>query len=173
MKLQALSENFKKGILIAEKVIGKNLTLPILSNILLEAEKSKLKVSATNLEIGVVCFLRAKIEKEGKVAVPGRIIGSYLNNISEGAKMGVETKNQTLYLTSEGNRAAIKGVDAKDFPIIPKPQSEPLFEVESAVFQKNAAKVIGSAAVSETRQELTGVYFGFERDSFVLAASRL
>ena len=98
MKLQSLSENFKKGILIAEKIVGKNLTLPILSNILLEAEKSKLKVSATNLEIGVVCSLRAKIEKEGKIAVPGRVIGSYLNNISDGSKMNIEDKKpNTLF----------------------------------------------------------------------------
>ncbi|OGI39906.1 MAG: DNA polymerase III subunit beta [Candidatus Moranbacteria bacterium RIFOXYB1_FULL_44_23] len=166
-----MSENFKKGILIAEKIIGKNLTLPILSNILLEVEKSRLKVSATNLEIGVVCSLRAKIEKEGKIAVPGRIAGSYLSNIPDGSKMSIEAKNQTLYLTSEGSRAVIKGVDAKDFPIIPKPQSEHLFEIDGPVFQNKAAKVIASAAISETRQELTGVYFGFEKDGLVLAAT--
>ena len=74
-------------------------------------------------------------------------------------------------MTSEGNRAVIKGVDAKDFPIIPKPQSEPLFEIESHVFQNSAVKVITSAALSETRQELTGVHFGFEKDSLVLAAT--
>lgn len=171
MKLQALSENFKKGILIAEKILGKNLTLPILSNILLETEKSRLKVSATNLEIGVVCSLRAKIEKEGKIAVPGRIMGSYLSNIPDGSKMNIEVKNQTLYLVSEGNRAVVKGVDAKDFPIIPKPQSEHLFEVDGPIFQNSATKVIASAALSETRQELTGVYFGFEKDSLTLAAT--
>ncbi|MDD5489077.1 MAG: DNA polymerase III subunit beta [Candidatus Moranbacteria bacterium] len=171
MKLQALSENFKRGILIAEKIIGKNLTLPILSNILLEAEKSRLKVSATNLEIGVVCSLRAKIEKEGKLAVPGRIAGSYLSNIPDGSKMSIEAKNQTLYLTSEGSRAVIKGVDAKDFPIMPKPQSEYLFEIDGPAFQDKAVKVLTCAAASETRQELTGIYFGFEKDSLILAAT--
>lgn len=171
MRLQLLSENLKKGILIAEKVIGKNLTLPILSNILLESEKGQLKVSATNLEIGTVCFLRAKIEKEGKIAVPGRVIGSYLSNILDGSKMNLEVKDQTLYLASEGNRAAIKGVDAKDFPIIPRPQSECLFEIDGLVFQNSASRVIASAALTETRQELTGVYFGFEKDRLTLAAT--
>ena len=171
MKLQSLSENFKRGILIAEKIIGKNLTLPILSNILLEAEKSRLKASATNLEIGVVCSLRAKIEKEGKIAVPGRIMGSYLSNIPDGSKMNIEVKNQTLFLASEGNRAVVKGVDAKDFPIIPKPQSDCLFEIDGSVFQNSTMKVVASAALSETRQELTGVYFGFEKDSLTLAAT--
>src|SRR4030043_2386787 len=109
MKLQSLSENLKRGILIAEKIVGRNLALPILSNILLEAERGRLRVSATNLEIGVVCLLRAKIEKEGKIAVPGRVIGGYLSNISNQAKLNIEVKNQTLHLTSEGSRAARNG----------------------------------------------------------------
>jgi len=171
MKIQSLAENFKKGILIAEKIIGKNLTLPILSNILIEAEKGRLKVTATNLEIGVVCFLRAKIEKEGKIAVPGRVIGGYLNNIPDQAKLNIEIKNQALHITSEEGKAVIKGVDARDFPIIPKPQSAHLLEVRSQKFQESALKVLACAALSETRQELTGVFFSFEKDKLTLAAT--
>lgn len=173
MNIQILAENFKKGVLTAEKILGKNLTLPILSNILLEAEKGRFKVSATNLEIGVVCLLRGKIEKEGKIAVPGRIISNYLNNISDDIKLNIEIKNQTLYLRGEGGRAVIKGVDAKDFPIIPKPQleSEHLVEVNSQDFQRSILRVIVCAALTETRQELTGIYFGFEKDKLVLAAT--
>ena len=171
MKLISLSENIKKGILIAEKIIGKNLSLPILSNILLEAEKSHLKVSATNLEIGVVCFIRAKIEKEGKIAVPGRIIGSYLSNLPDGLKINIEDKNKTLYLVNESGRAAIKGFDAKDFPIIPKPQSSYLFEIDSHIFQDKVSKILACPAVSETRQELTGIYFGLKENELVFAAT--
>lgn len=171
MKIQSLVENFKKGILIAEKIIGKNLTLPILSNILIEAEKGRLKVIATNLEIGVVCLLRAKVEKEGKIAVPGRVIGGYLSNIPDQAKLNMEIKNQTLHMTSEGGKAVIKGVDAKDFPIIPKPQSANLLEIGSQKFQESAFGVLACAALAETRQELTGVFFGFEKDKLTLAAT--
>lgn len=171
MKIQSLAENFKRGVMVAEKIIGKNLTLPILANILIEAEKGRLKVLATNLEIGVVCLLRAKVEKEGKIAVPGRIISGYLNNISDDAKLSIEEKNQTLFLTSEGNRAAVKGVDAKDFPLIPKPQSRALFAAGSQDFQQSVLKVLTCAAFSETRQELTGVYFGFEKNKLIMAAT--
>lgn len=171
MKVQLLAENFKKGVLVAEKILGRNLTLPILSNILLGAEKGRLKVSATNLEIGVVCLLRGKIEKEGKIAVPGRVIGGYLANISDQNKLNMEVKNQTLYLGSAGSKAVIKGVDAKDFPIIPKPQSEYLLEIDSLGFQNSVSKVITCAATAETRQELTGAFFSFEESSLVLAAT--
>jgi DNA polymerase-3 subunit beta len=171
MKILSTTENFKKGILTAEKIIGKNLTLPILSNILLEAEKGRLKVSATNLEIGIICLLRAKVEKEGKIAVPGRIIGSFISNIADNEKIAAEVKDHTLYLTYQGNKASIKGLDAKDFPLIPKPQTEPILEIESQSFQESAVKILPCAATTETRQELTGVFMGFEENKLTLAAT--
>jgi DNA polymerase III subunit beta len=171
MKILSTTDNFKKGILTAEKIIGKNLTLPILSNILLEAEKGRLKISATNLEIGIMYLMRAKIEKEGKIAVPGKIIGSFISNIADNEKIAAEIKDQTLYLTYQGNRALIKGFNAKDFPIIPKPQTDPILEIESQKFQECVIKVLSSAAIAETRQELTGILMGFEENNLTLAAT--
>jgi DNA polymerase-3 subunit beta len=171
MKVLCITDNLKKGILTAEKIIGKNLTLPILSNILLEVERGRLKISATNLEIGIICNVRSKIEKEGKIAIPGKIIGSFMNNIADNEKINLETKEQTLYLTYQGNKATIKGLDASDFPIIPKPQGNPILEINSVDFQKSALKVLQCAAVAETRQELTGIFMGFEKNNLVIAAT--
>jgi len=171
MKIICTTENLKKGILIAEKIIGKNLTLPILSNILLEAEKGGLKISATNLEIGLIAKVRAKIEKEGKIAVPGRIIGGILTQLDDGSQISLEEKNSTLKMIYNGNSAAIKGMDAKDFPIIPKPESKFLFEISAAELQKKAGNVVATAATSDTRQELTGVHVEFEETKIALAAT--
>jgi len=171
MKALCTTENLKRGILIAEKIIGKNLTLPILSNILLEAEKGGLKVSATNLEIGLVTKIRAKIEKEGKIAVPGRIIGGILSQLEDGSQITLEEKNSTLKMIYNGNSAAIKGMDAKDFPIIPKPESKFLFEIGASELQKKAGNVLATAATSDTRQELTGAHFEFGETKITLAAT--
>lgn len=171
MKILTLSENFKKGISIVEKIIGRNLTLPILSNILLEADKGRLRASATNLEIGVICNLRAKIEKEGKIAVPAKILGSFLTGVLEGEKMALETKDGILQINFRGSRAAIKGMDAKDFPLIPKPQGEMLFEVDENLFKEGVQKTSICVAASETRQELTGIFFQFSKDKITLAAT--
>jgi DNA polymerase-3 subunit beta len=171
MKAFCTTDNFKKGILISEKIIGKNLTLPILSNILLEVEKRGIKVSATNLEIGIICFLRAKIEKEGKIAIPGKIIGSFMSNILSNEKITLEIKNKTLFLTHKGNKAAIKGLDAAEFPIIPKPQAEPILEIDSQKFQESALKTLSCAATTETRQELTGIFVEFLGDRVIFAAT--
>ncbi|MFA6193264.1 MAG: DNA polymerase III subunit beta [Parcubacteria group bacterium] len=171
MKALCTTENLKKGILIAEKIIGKNLTLPILSNILLEAEKGGLKVSATNLEIGLVTKIRAKIEREGKIAIPGRIIGGILSQLEDGSQITLEEKNSILKMIYNGNSAAIKGMDAKDFPIIPKPESKFLFEISASEMQKKAGNVLTTAATSDTRQELTGAHFEFGETKITLAAT--
>jgi len=171
MKALCTTENLKKGILIAEKIIGKNLTLPILSNILLEAEKGGIKISATNLEIGLIAKVRAKIEKEGKIAVPGRIIAGILSQLGDGSQITLEEKNSTLKMICNGNSAAIKGMDAKDFPIIPKPESKFLFEINAAELQKKAGNIVASAATSDTRQELTGVHIEFGEAKITLAAT--
>lgn len=171
MKVFCTTENLKRGILVAEKIIGKNLTLPILSNILIEAERGGLKVSATNLEIGLVAKIRAKIEKEGKIAVPGRIIGGILAQLEDGSQITLEEKNSILKMIYNGNSAAIKGMDAKDFPIIPKPESKFLFEISASEMQKKAGNVLATAATSDTRQELTGAHFEFREERITLAAT--
>ena len=171
MKALCTTENLKRGILIAEKIIGKNLTLPILSNILLEAERGGLKVSATNLEIGLITKIRAKTEKEGKIAVPGRIIGGILSQLEDGSQITLEEKNSTLKMMYNGNSAVIKGMDAKDFPIIPKPESKFLFEISASEMQKKAGNVLATAATSDTRQELTGAQFEFRETEITLAAT--
>ncbi|MDD3487053.1 MAG: DNA polymerase III subunit beta [Candidatus Moranbacteria bacterium] len=171
MKALCTSENLKKGVLSAEKIIGKSLTLPILSNILLEVEKGGIRISATNLEIGLVAKIRAKVEKEGKVAIPGRIAGGILSQLSDGGKINLEENNNTLKFIYNGNSAAIKGMDAKDFPIIPKPQSAPLFEISADDFQKKVGSILVSAATSDTRQELTGVYMEFSENKIIFATT--
>ncbi|OGI25596.1 MAG: DNA polymerase III subunit beta [Candidatus Moranbacteria bacterium RBG_13_45_13] len=171
MKTLCTTENLKKGILAAEKIIGKNLTLPILSNILLEAEKGGLRVSATNLEIGLVAKIRAKVEEEGKIAIPGRIAGGILSQLEDGSKITLEKKNNSLKIAYNGNSALIKGMDAKDFPIIPKPQSKSLFGINALEIQKKGGNVLSCAAISDTRQELTGVYVEFFENKITLAAT--
>jgi DNA polymerase-3 subunit beta len=171
MKAICTTENLKRGILIAEKIIGKNLTLPILSNILLDAEKGGLKVYATNLEIGLVAKIRAKIDESGKIAVPGRIVGGILAQLGDDNKITLDEKNQTLRMIYSGNSAMIKGMDAKDFPIIPKPESKALFSFSAAELQKKAGNILIASAVSDTRQELTGIFFEFSENKITMAAT--
>jgi len=100
MKLICTQDNFKKAILNSERVVSRQTTLPILNNILFEAEKGGLKLSATNLEIGVMVKIGAKIEKEGKITIPAKLLGNFINNLPPGENISLEVNDQNLKIKS-------------------------------------------------------------------------
>ena len=120
MKLTCTQENFKKAIYSTERVVGKQITLPILENILLETDHGMLKISATNLEIGVFLKIGAKIEQEGAITVPAKLLSNFVNNLPSESTVSLEVKDQTLFIESGSSKAQIKGLGSQDFPIIPE-----------------------------------------------------
>ena len=170
MKITVNQKNLKKALILVEKVVSKNTPLPILNNILLKTENGRLKVSATNLEIGVNYIIGAKIEEVGQIAVPARIISDFIGNIIDD-KVSLTTKNNILSINSERYKTQILGFDAKDFPIIPKIKSKPLALIPTKLLKNSLITVLDSVAVSETRPELSGVFVDFNNDKIVFAAT--
>jgi DNA polymerase-3 subunit beta len=170
MKITVNQKNLKKALSLVEKVVSKNTSLPILNNILLKTENGRLKVSATNLEIGVNYIIGAKIEEVGQIAVPARIISDFIGNIVDD-KVSLTTKNNILSINSERYKTQILGFDAKDFPIIPKIKSKPLAVIPTKLLRNSLITVLDSVAVSETRPELAGVFMDFNNDKIVFAAT--
>lgn len=170
MKLSVNQKNFKRALSIVEKAVSKNVSLPILNNILLKTENGRLKVSATNLEIGINYLIGAKIEEVGQVAIPGRIISDFINNVSDD-KISLFVKNNILSINSDKYKTQLLGFDAKDFPIIPKIKNKPLAIIPTKLLRNSLLNVIDSVAISETRPELAGVYVDFSNDRVVFAAT--
>ena len=81
MELICTQENLSLALSYLDRIAGKQSSLPILSNLLLETEKGRLKISATNLEIGVVVYVGAKIESDGKFTVPAKIFAHFVHNL--------------------------------------------------------------------------------------------
>lgn len=171
MKLICTQENFKKAIGSTERVVGKQITLPILENILLETEQGMLKASATNLEIGVVLKTGAKIEKEGKITVPARLIGNFVANLPAHDTIELEVKDSALKITSGDYQAQIKGLGAQEFPIIPELEGDFLFSVPVAEFRNAASRLLSCTSVDNTRPELTGVNVLFLDKEIHMAAT--
>src|SRR3989338_7709141 len=170
MKITVNKKNLKKALNLVEKIVSKNTSLPILNNILLKTENGRLKVSATNLEIGVNYVIGAKIEEVGQIAVPSRIISDFIGNILDD-KVSLTTKNNILSINSERYKTQILGFDAKDFPIIPKIKSKPLAAIPVKLIRNSLVAVLDSVAISETRPELAGVFVDFDKDKIVFAAT--
>ncbi len=170
MKITVNQKNLKKALNLVEKVVSRNTSLPILNNILIKTENGRLKISATNLEIGVNYIIGAKIEEVGQIAVPARIISDFIGNIVDD-KVSLTTKNNILNINSEKYKTQILGFDAKDFPIIPKIKSKPLAVIPIKFLKASLGAVLDSVAVSETRPELAGVFMDFNNDKIVFAAT--
>jgi len=181
MKLTCTQENFKKAIFNSERMVSKQNTLPILNNILFETEMGGLKLSATNLEIGVSVQVGAKIEQEGKITIPAKLISNFVNNLPQGENIILEVVDQNLKIKSGSAKAIIKGLSAEEFPLIPKKQTNFILTVPSLKLKNIITKVVTCVAFNETRQELTGINLILKEkeilfastDSFRLVESKL
>jgi len=181
MKLICTQDNFKKAIYNTERIVSKQNTLPILNNILFEAKKGFLVLSATNLEMGAQVKVGVKVEKEGKITIPAKIISSFSNNLPQGDNVLIESVEQGIKIKSGSFKAIIKGVSADDFPLIPKKSSEYLLNINSIDLKNILSKEMVSVAQNEARQELTGInlilsqkeIFFASTDSFRLSESRI
>ncbi|MEK7181679.1 MAG: DNA polymerase III subunit beta [Patescibacteria group bacterium] len=171
MKLVCTQENLSKAISQIERVTGRQATLPILSNFLLETEKGRLKLSATNLEIGVVAYIGAKIEREGKITIPAKLLGNFIHNLPGGEVVALEVDNQQLKIESVGYSVKIKGMDGKDFPIIPQFQKEYFFSLPAQELKSALSRLLFCVSTNEARLELTGINLTFLEKELHLAAT--
>ena len=170
MKAVVNQKNFKKALSIVEKVVSKNTTLPMLSNILIKTENGRLKISATNLEVGISYSIGSKIDEVGEIAVPARILVDLINGI-EDDKISISTKNNILIINSEKYKTQVLGFSASDFPIIPKIKNNLISVVQAKAVKLLLASVFDSIAISETRPELAGVYTDFRSSTVTVAAT--
>ncbi|KKU04826.1 MAG: polymerase III subunit beta protein [Parcubacteria group bacterium GW2011_GWA2_45_30] len=170
MKFICIKENLEKVLSVAERFIGKNLTLPILGNILLEHDGITLKISATNLEYAFQAEIPGKSGKPGKLCVPAKIFNPLIQSLKD-EKIELEEKQMNLIVTADARRVVINGVLAEDFPLIPKIKKISTFAVDSALLQEALAKVLPAVSSSEFKPELTGVYLRVSQKEICLAAT--
>ena len=170
MKVTVSHKNLKKSLGLVEKIVSRNPSLPILNNMLIKTDNGRLRVSSTNLEIGINCMIGAKIDEVGEIAVPARVSSDFINSVSD-EKVILHTKNNILFINSDKYKTQILGFDTKDFPIIPKLKEGPIATVSSKVLRNMLYAVADAIAVSETRPELAGVYADFGSKNVTFAAT--
>ncbi|PIR72646.1 MAG: DNA polymerase III subunit beta [Candidatus Nealsonbacteria bacterium CG10_big_fil_rev_8_21_14_0_10_36_24] len=170
MKIQILQEKLKKGLNIIERISSKSLTLPILNNILISSEKNFLKLTATDLEIGINWWVLAKIEKEGKITIPSRLFSNFINLLPN-KKINLEVQNNNLILTCENYKTQINGLPAEEFPLIPKITESENIYFEAPSFCRGLSQLVDIAVLSTARPEISGIYFLFQKDFITVAAT--
>lgn len=171
MKIECIKEKLTTAISNAQRITGKNLTLPVLSCILLEAKDSTLKVKATNLDLGIEISIPVKIEEEGTVAVPGSIISSFISNLQDEKNIKLEIQDQNLLVSTQHNSTLIKSLPVDDFPTIPLVPEEKTFIVNIKEFIRGLKSVWYSSATSSMKPELSSVYIYSDEEGMVFVAT--
>jgi len=171
MKIECVKEKLEVAISKAEKVNGKNLTLPILGCILIEAKEGNIFLRSTNLDLGLEINFPAKVTKEGKIAVPGNILSSFLSNLKEENNIIFEEKEGNLEIKAGNIKSLIKGQPAEDFPVIPKVSGGNKFEIDQEDFVRGLKSVWYSSSPSSVKPELSSVYIYTEGEEVVFVAT--
>ncbi len=172
MKVSCLQENLAKGLSIVSRAVASRSTLPVLSNVLLATDQGRLKIVATNLELAVTCWIGAKVDDEGAITVPARVLSDFVNSLPpERIEMELNPRTQTLHLKCARYDANIKGIDAQEFPIIPTIGDGKRIALEPETLREMIEQVTFAAATDESRPVLTGVVAKFEKDRVTFAAT--
>lgn len=170
MKIYLLKENLKPGLGATERIAVKNLSLPILENVLISIEKNFLKLIATNLENTVIYSSLGKVEKEGLATVPVKIFSSIIRSI-DSDKITIEKHGNDLFICGGNDKLRLKCQNSEEFPMIPKIKTEKKFTVNSSVFVSGINQVLNTVSASFNRPELSGVYFRIFKDGIVMAST--
>ena len=170
MKVSSLQENLKNGLIIAGHIAGKNINLPILSNVMIEAKDGNIKLIATDLEIGIVCSIRGKIESEGVFTVESKTISDFISLLPN-KRIDIKKKDSRLLIECENYKTAINGQGSDEFPLIPKVDKENFYKADIEEFRKALLQVAFAVSTSETRIELSGVLFDFNKEKLVMGAT--
>ena len=171
MKLKILQENLEKAINIVGRFSSSKAQLPILGNILLSARKNKLLVSSTNLEISASVQTGAKIEEEGEITIPAKVIIDLVSNLPKDT-IEINSEKEQLKINSSSFSSNILGVDPTDFPKVPSYVDEKKsVQIQRDLFSEALGKILFATSMDETRPVLTGVLFMLEKNKLTLVAT--
>jgi DNA polymerase-3 subunit beta len=172
MKLSCLQENLNRGLSIVGRAVATRSTLPITQNILLSAEQSQLKLAATNLEMATTCWIGAKIEQEGEITVPARLLIDFVNSLpNDLVEIDLPAASRILELKSGHFQAHINSIDAADFPPIPQISDGINTSIQANALREGIAQVAFAAATEESRPVLTGINSEFDGEQLNLVAA--
>ena len=172
MKLSVLQENLAQGLSVVSRAVSPRSSLPILSNILLSAEDGRLRLSATDRELGITSWIGAKIEESGATTIPARTLTDLVSTFpQEKIDFELNSQTQTLKLSAGRSNAEIKGIDAQEFPPMPEADSDAGIEIPVDDLKEIIRQVVFAASNDDARPVLTGVLVTVEGSTLTMAAA--
>ena len=171
MRLSCTQENLSRGLGIVSRAVATRTTLPITQHVLVSTDNSRVKLSATNLEIAISTWIGAVVEEDGAVTIPARLLNEYISSLSAGTVEFQASSSHGIELKSAHDKANINGSDPSEFPPIPPVDQGVSAQLDSEGLKEAIHHVVFAAATEDSRPVLTGVMLRMEGEQFTLAAA--
>lgn len=170
MKLIVSKDELMKGLQMVVPVIGNKISLPILSNILVETQDQKIKLTATDLETGIVCFIKGEIVEEGAITIPAKKFAEIVKEITE-ENIEIKTTDNSINIKTKKSKFTLAGIDVKDFPKLPEYDAKNVITLNTKSLVSMFQKTIFAVSKDMQRFVLTGEYLVIENGKLEIVAT--
>ena len=172
MKASVSQQQLAHGLSVVSRAVSPRSTLPVLANVLVATDEGRLRLSATNLELGISSWIGAQITDPGAITVPARTLADLVSALpNDTVSLDLNPRTQTLTVRCGTSVTDIKGIDANEYPPIPVPDLEEGIELNVSDFKEMIQQVAFAASADEARPVLQGVYMTVAGDEITLAAT--
>jgi DNA polymerase-3 subunit beta len=171
MKFKVNRDHFSNGLAQVLNVVGTRPTMPVLSNVLIEAEGDHIDLTTTNLDLGIRCRVKANVSSAGSITLPVRRLAGIVRELPAVEVQAEVSANHQVRLTSGGSNFRIMGIPRDDFPPLPEFADEHAFTLEQKVLGQMISSVSYAQSADESRYFLNGVYFDFSDGKLTLVAT--
>ncbi len=172
MKVTVTQQQLAHGLSTVSRAVSPRSTLPVLANILVATDEGRLRLSATNLELGISSWIGAQIQEDGAVTVPARTFADLINTLpNDQMTLTLNPKTQSLNVRCGGSNTDIKGIDAQEFPPMPVPDLAQGVALNVTDFKEMIQQVVFAVSTDEARPVLQGVLLTVSGNEIILAAT--
>ncbi|NQW15957.1 MAG: DNA polymerase III subunit beta [Chloroflexi bacterium] len=173
MWITCLQDNFSRALTVVGRAVPARATLPVTQNVLLETDQSRLKLTATNLEVAISTWIGAQVETEGAITVPARLLSEFVGSLpNEKIEIDLVDAPKGIKLRcGESFKSNFNGTDAEEFPPIPTVDSGATAKISAAKLRGAIERVALAAARDDSRPVLTGIKVEISGENLTLAAA--
>jgi len=171
MKFKINRDHFSNGLAQVLNVVGSKAAMPILSNVLIEAEKDHISLTTTNLDLGIRCKIKAEVKEGGTVTLPVKRLATIVRELPNVDVSFDSTATHQVKIASGGSNFRIMGIGAEEFPKLPDSTDDKTFVLEQGELATMLSNVSYAQSTDETRYILNGVYFNFKEGKLALVAT--
>src|SRR6185369_1173219 len=171
MNLTISKEQILTGLQAVKNVVSSRTTLPILSNVLLRADKDRLEFTATDLDVTVACSVEAKVKKAGATTVPVKKLFGIVRELN-GNEIDIETDDKNITAIRSGpSYYKIHGLSADEFPPLPKFKDDKKVGLTQETVKAMMKKTSFAVSTDESRYVLNGIFFSLKDNKMTLVAT--